>query len=210
MRIRSGFSFHTAFGKVEDVIDRCKSVGFSTVPLTDRTSTFGFRKFRDVCVKKGIKPAYGVEIGIVERSAEKKPVINYWTFLAKENIRAVNTIVKNATESVAKEPSQIIGMATANPGVVRIVGERAKFDHIMQLEGVKDTYIALSPSTPKKLAAAAIIRNIPLIAVSDNYYPNPDDLEVYRMALGRRASTQTYPMHILSRSEEHTSELQSH
>ena len=57
MRIRSGYSFHTAAGHLKDVVDRCAEIGMTTVPITDRMSTFGFRRFRDLCRKKGIKPA---------------------------------------------------------------------------------------------------------------------------------------------------------
>lgn len=201
MRIRTGYSFHTAVGHLEDVIDRCALIGYSTIPITDRDSTFGFRRFRDLCYKRNIKPAYGVELGLVNRIGEKRPIINYCTFLAKDDIRAVNSLVKDATHNIGKDPSLLFNYALSKKGVIRIIGEWATFDHLRDIASAPDTYLALSPSTPKKLAQTALEVGVKLIATSDNFYTGHNDLEFYRLTLGRRSSTQTYPMHILSDEE---------
>lgn len=201
MRIRSGYSFHAAAGHLEDVVDRCAEIGMTTMPLTDRDSTFGFRRLRELCSKKGLKPAYGVELGTVKRLGEKKPIINYCTFLAKENIRAVNVLVQAATDNVGRDPALLMDFALAAQGVFKIIGERATFDQLRDIAAAKDTFLALSPSTPKFLVKTALDVGIKLIATSDNYYTREEDLEFYRVALGRRSNTQTYPQHILSDEE---------
>ena len=201
MRIRSGYSFHAAAGHLKDVVDRCAEIGMTTVPLTDRDSTFGFRRFRDLCAKKNIKPAYGVELGTIMRLGEKKPIINYCTFLAKDDIRSINVLVQSATRNVGRDPALLIDFALAAQGVFKIIGEKATFDNIRGIVTAKDTFLALSPSTPKFLAQTVLKEGGKLIATSDNYYTREADLEFYRAALGRRSNTQTYPQHILSDEE---------
>jgi DNA polymerase III alpha subunit len=201
MRIRSGYSFRTAVGHLPDVVVRQKSLGEDVAVLSDRESTHGFRRFRDLCKRNKLRPVYGVELGTVNSFGEKKPIVNYCTFLAKSDIKAINFLVRKATGNPGKEPSLLLREALAAEGVINIIGERATFDQLRAIQAAPDTYLALSPSTPKKLVRTAIEIGIPLIATSDNYFPNRGDLEFYRVTLGKRSNTQTYPTHILSQDE---------
>jgi DNA polymerase III alpha subunit len=201
MRIRTGYSFRTAVGHIDEVLDRMIDIGMDTAVITDRFSTFGYRRFRDACKKKNIRPVYGVELGVVESKGQRKPIINYWTFLAKSEIKSVNQLVSKATSGTDKTDSLLLGDAVNAEGVIKIIGERVTYDQMVAIRGAQDCFLALGPSTPKKAVIAARGNNIPLIAVSDNYYPRKEDFEFYRVALGRRASNQTYPTHILSDDE---------
>ena len=201
MRIRSGYSFRTAVGHLNDVVARQAELGFTTAVLTDRDSTFGLRRFRDACAKKNLNPAYGVELGTVNQFGEKKPVINYCTFLAKDDIKSINLLVQESTSNPGKDPTLLLSNALKAEGVVKIIGERATFDQLRAISAAPDTYLALSPSAPKKLIRTAIEVGIPLIATSDNYYVVKEEIEFYRVTLGKRSNTQTYPMYILSDDE---------
>jgi len=201
MRIRSGYSFRTAVGHLNDVVARQAELGFTTAVLTDRDSTFGLRRFRDACAKKNLNPAYGVELGTVNQFGEKKPVINYCTFLAKDDIKSINLLVQESTSNPGKDPTLLLSNALKAEGVIKIIGERATFDQLRAIASAPDTYLALSPSAPKKLIRTAIEVGIPLIATSDNYYAVKEEIEFYRVTLGKRSNTQTYPMYILSDDE---------
>ena len=201
MRIRSGYSFKTAVGHLNDVVERQRRIGLDVAVLTDRESTFGFRRFRDACKKNNLKPVFGVELGTVNHFGEKKPIVNYCTFLAKTDIKYINALIRKATGNPGKEPSLILSDALKAEGVIRIMGERATFEQLREIQAAADTYLALSPSTPKKLARTAVDIGIPLLATSDNYYTNRDDLEFYRVTLGKRANMQTYKNHILTDDE---------
>lgn len=203
MRIRTGYSFKTAVGHLSDVSDRLKAIGASAAPMTDRDSTFGFRRWRDICAKNQIKAVYGAEIGVVPVLGEKKPTINHWTFLAENALRPLNELIYEATSNPGRDPSLTQSQAVGAGGVFKIVGERATPEQIASLAGAPSIYLALSPSTPKMVAKTAIEAGIPFVATSDNYYPQESDLEFYRTALGKRASTQSYAMHILSDEEWH-------
>ena len=201
MRIRSGFSFKTAVGHLDEVVDRLAETGRTVATISDRGSTFAFRRFRDACKKKGLKVGYGVEIGTMFKVTEKKPIINYFTFFAKESISSINELVRLSTIPPTKEPVLFLGNILDAKDVIKIIGERITLEQLPNFVGEPDTYMALSPSTPRVIVRQAIKQGIPLIAVSDNYYTNETDLEFYRVALGRRANTQTYAQHILSDEE---------
>lgn len=201
MRIRTGFSFRTAVGHLDEILNRLLEIGHTTAVITDRNSTFGYRRFRDACKKKNMRPAYGVELAVIEDFAQKKPILNFWTFLAKSEIKAVNSLIDLATSNTIKDSCIKIEEAASAEGVIKIIGERATYNQLLKCAGHSDIFLAVSPSTPKKTVSAAILNKIPLIAVSDNYFPRKEDLEFYRVALGRRASTQTYATYILSDDE---------
>lgn len=201
MRIRTGFSFRTAVGHLDDVLDRLIEIGHQTAVITDRNSTFGYRRFRDECKKKNLRAAYGVELAVIDDFAQKKPILNYWTFLAKSEIKSVNSLVDLATSNTIKDSCIHIDAAIAAKDVIKIIGERATHSQLQKCAGQEDVFLALSPATPIGHVSAAVKNKIPLIAVSDNYFPRKEDLEFYRAALGRRASTQTYQLHIQSDDE---------
>lgn len=199
MRIRTGYSFKTAVGHLEEVMDRLSEIGARCAPISDRCSTFGFTKWTKLCKTRGQRPIYGVELAVVpERGNKRRPVVDYWTFFAKEDIRSLHDLISLATDISDKEPSLTYRHALDAQGVIKITGNRTLLDKI---EPQTDLFISLSPSTPLMLYKQAIERKLPFIACSDNYYPNKDDLEFYRVALGRNSNTQTYPQHILSDDE---------
>lgn len=198
MRIRTGYSFKTAAGKIDDVIARIKDIGLESAPITDRCSTFGFNRWSKACKKNGLRPIFGVELGVVSSWGQNKPAINYWTFLAINSVEPINKAVEAATASHDREPTLTISMAMAIKGVVKIAGERINPE---DAKPAKDFYVALSPSMPAALYKKLSKKGVQFIASSDNYYPKADDKEFYRVMLGRAASSQTYPQHILNTEE---------
>lgn len=201
MRVRTGYSFKTAVGHLSDVNARLREIEAIAAPITDRDSTFGFRRWRDLCAKEGIKAVYGAEIGVVQTLGEKKPTPNHWTFLAKKALRPLNELIYEATSNPGRDPSLTQAQALGADGVFKMVGERATPEIIANLRGAPDVFLALSPSTPKILVRAAREAGLKMVATSDNYYPDENDLEFYRTALGKRAGTQSYAMHIVSDDE---------
>lgn len=200
MRIRTGYSFGTAYGHLHEVASRLKEVGAQFAPICDRMSTFGFNRWTKAAGKLDLKPVYGVELGVSVEWGEKKPTADYWSFFARESLRAVHDLVEEASCGADKEPSLVMGKALQAKGVFIIAGERLLIDHLPK-KLPANFALALSPASPKGLINRARERAVPLIASSANFYPRAEDLELYRIALGWRASTQTYPQHILSDDE---------
>lgn len=203
MRIRTGYSFKTAAGKIEDVLARLKELGWESAPITDRLSTFGFNRWNKACEKNKLRPIFGVELATVPRWGEKKPVYDFWTFLAVNDLEPLHKAIGRATEGHDREPSLTYEMALGLKGIVKIAGEhlQLELDGKEILKPQKDLYVALSPSLPVALYKKLSNKGFQFIMTSDNYYPTVDDREYYRVLLGRSASTQTYPQHILSTDE---------
>ena len=195
MRIRTGYSFRTAIGHLPQAVDRVKEIGWPAAPICDRTSAFGWRRWRDACVKAGLKPIFGVELGVMPALGEKRPTVDYWQFYAVDDIAAINDLIWKATSNPGRDPGLSYEQAINAEGVIRIAGERVLLD---RLEGAQDrVFIALQPSTPKHLFNTGRERGFSFVASPDNVYINPDDREVWRVALGRSAQTQSYPQHIV-------------
>jgi DNA-directed DNA polymerase III PolC len=128
--------------------------------------------------------------------------VDYWTFMAKSSLRPLHDLVNLATRNSVKEPLLTYDQAMAAEGLFKITGPAALLDNFASTD---DLFIGLSPATPYGLFKAAFERGFNFFAKSDNVYPRAEDLELYRMALGWRAETATYPRHILTDGEWHES-----
>lgn len=200
MRIRTGYSFRYAVGHLNDVINRLKELQWSVAPISDFNSTFGFNKWTKAAKKAGIRPIYGVELSVATPTVgDDESVSDKWTFFAKKELRQLHELIAIATTNCDGQPSLTYQQALAFDGI-KIAGSSCQLEQIKD-KSTKDLYIGLSPSTPKGLFSEAKRRGFKFIAVSDNVYPCKDDKEFYRITLGRRASTQTYPQWILSDKE---------
>lgn len=203
MRIRSGYSFKHAYGHLADVASRLKEIGWERQPISDRASTFGFTAWS----KKVPAPIYGVELAC-SASVETAFSVDYWTFFAKSNLAELHDLVSRATWYTARDPTLPYDYVLKAKGVIKIMGEGvqlAELETIAKKHRVSfpqpDLYMALSPGMPRGLYREAVKRKLKFIACSDNLYPRAADKETYRIAMGRRANTQTYPLYILSDAE---------
>lgn len=196
--IRTGYSFRRAFGHLGDVHKRLIECGYSAAPIVDTCNTFGWVKWNKLCVKANVKPVFGVEIAVTADASEKKPAIDYWSFLAIDSLRPINELIAKATRASTKEPTLNYDEAMEAEGVIKIAGHTARLDQF----GTQDNlFIGLSPACSKGFLRQARAHGHPFIAKSENFYPTADQLELYRVALGFRSGTQTYPQHILTDDE---------
>lgn len=196
--IRTGYSFKTAVGHLPDVMQRLKEIEMPAAPICDRMSTFGFVRWTSLCKKNGMKPVYGVEIGVVPEFGANKPATDFWRFIAKDKIVDLHSLIATATVSPGKYPSLSYAQAMKAKGVFKIIGERSMIE---QLKPAPDLVVGLSPATTKGGFNAAKDKGFKFVSISDNFYPTIEDEEFYRITIGREANAQTYPRHILSDEE---------
>lgn len=201
MRIRTGYSFRIAVGHLPDVVARIKDIGWKVAPISDRCSTFGFNRFTKECKRIQLRPIYGVELAVATRMGDKKPVLDYWIFFAKKSLRPLHDLIARATGNTGHEPSLTYKEALEAEGIIKIAGERLQLDELLTIKDRKDFYVGLSPATPKALVKEVLKNKLQFIACGNNVYPNATDQEFYRVTMGKRADTQTYPQHILSDKE---------
>lgn len=202
MRLRTGFSFKTAYGKLEDVISRLQEIGEEVAPISDRLSTFAFTKWTKLAKQAGLRPIYGVELPVVAALGQKKPVTDHWTFFALDDLRDLHRLISICTNNPGRDPSLLYSQALSARGVIKIAGERSLLDKFPEnCEQYDHLYFGLAPSVSFGQYKNAKHRGLRFLCCSDNYFPRDKDLETYRAALGRRSGTQTYPRHILSEEE---------
>lgn len=204
MRLRTGYSFRTAIGFLPEIINKLKAQGSKFAPISDRTSTFAYVEWAKLAKEVGLAPIYGVELAVVPELGAKQPIISFWSFFAKDDLKPLHELIYLATSNPGREPSLLYkhALEASRNGLIAIAGERTLISEIVKHSDKKcDVFLALSPSTPKGLVAEAVAAKVKLIRSDDNYYTNSEDLELYRVMLGRHAGTQIYPRHILSDDE---------
>lgn len=198
MRIRTGYSFRTAVGMLEDVMSRVQEIGMKVAPISDRASTFGFNRWSKLSKKAGLKPIYGVEIAVTPSLNAKKPVVDHWTFFAEDDIRSINELLHLATNQFRYEPLLTYEQAANVRNCIKIAGSRSLLDHFERRD---DLYIGLSPSCSRGFISDASKLGHQFIRTSDNKFVRPDDEGFYEVVVGKGASVQTYPQWILSEEE---------
>lgn len=205
MRVRTGYSFRHAVGMLEDVAERLKTIGYPVLPISDRASTFGFVRWMKIAKKKGMRPIYGVELGVAARQPDtiathkaKRPIVDHWTFFALDQLRPINDLIEMATQQFHYEPLLNYEQAMAAEGVIKIVGSRARLEEI---EPQENLFVSLAPSSNIGYIKQAVAQGFSLLACSDNRFPTRDDWPMFELIGGRNASMQTYPQWLLSREE---------
>ncbi|MEE8263238.1 MAG: DNA polymerase III subunit alpha [Gammaproteobacteria bacterium] len=193
-RIRTGYSFRSAVGKIDDVIARLKVCDYPAAPITDRSSAFGWVKWARLCAQNNMRPVFGVELAVTSSLGTKKPTVDYWTFIAHDDVKFINHLISLATQQFHHEPLLTYEQACSAVGVTKIIGHRANLDEVdLQASHI---YMGLSPSTTRGYIAAARQRGLQLIAVCDNKFTTFEDEGFYEIVCGRGASTQTYDQFI--------------
>ena len=193
MRVRTGYSFRTAAGMIEDVMDRIKQVGYQSAPISDRASTFGWVRWNKLAKKSGLRPIFGVELAVTDSLMAKKPTVDYWSFFAIEDIGVINRLVLLATQQFRYEPLLTYEQANEVVGAVKIIGSRS---NLQLAKNDEHTFVALSPSVARGYVKQASDLGFRFIASSDNKFPRPEDEGFYEVLCGRGASTQTYDQFI--------------
>lgn len=198
MKIRTGYSFRKAVGHVSEVIDRIKENGWAVAPISDTASTFGYVKWSKAAKAADLKPIFGVELAVTNAIHAKKPAVDYWTFIAKDDLEDVHRLVELASSQFRYQPLLNYGQAIDAEGVFKIIGSKSQLDEIACDE---DTFIGLSPSVSRGYYRKAIELGFSWVKTSDNRFTNVSDQAMYETICGRDASIQTYPQHILSDDE---------
>lgn len=193
MRLRTGFSFRAAVGLVDECIARIGEIGWPVAPITDRASTFGWAKWEKAALAAGMRPIFGVELAVTPSIHAKKPVFDFWTFIATDDLSAVNRLVALATQQFRYRPLLTYDDAMKATGVLKIIGHRTDLAAIVPDESM---FYGLGPASSRGHVRRAMGAGLRLVAVSDNVFPRAGDAGFYETVCGRDASTQTYDQFI--------------
>lgn len=200
IRLRTGYSFRTAVGMLDECMQRLITCGYKTAPITDRASTFGYCRWKKLADKNKLRPVFGVELGVTRADTlhERKNSVDYWTFLATDEIASVNRLVYLATEQFYYEPIISYQQAAEAKGLIKVTGHRAD---LTQFNPQDDLFISLSPSSTKGYIRNALAAGHKLAACSDNKYPTLNDRVLYETICGRETELQTYDQFIQTEAQ---------
>lgn len=196
MRIRSGYSFRTAYGFLSDVLDRIET---DYAPLTDRASAYGFNRWSQLCKKANKRPIFGVELAVTDSPNAKKMNLNHVTLVATSSLSPVNSALELAFSRFRYEPLLTYNDLNALDKSVKVILGRRINAELLDKE--RDWYVAEGPSQIPMMKRMGMELGWKPIASSDNMYPAPEDRHTYSIAMGRDANTQTWAQHILSEAE---------
>jgi DNA polymerase III alpha subunit len=199
-KVRSGYSFRAAAGKIDKVLDRLQELGCEYAPITDRASTFAFYRWSKAAKARGMKPVFGVELAVTDSMNAKKPSTDFWTFVAQDSVEPINALVTLATTQFRYQPLLTLDQALAATGVSKMTGHRPPM-RLWDMQPQDDVAVMLAPSSPVAVVRRAREGGWQFAASSDNRYPSAADRGFYEILTGRNAETQTYPQHILSPEE---------
>ena len=200
-RIRTGYSFRHAAGKIEDVLLTLQSYNGmgrqnGRAPITDTASTYGWVKWDAAARKENLDPAFGVELAVSPDITAKKPIVDYWTFLSRDSVVPLHGLIGVATEQFRYEPLLTIDQATSAASAVNVImGHRAPAAAIPSRPGL---WFGLGPGSTRYWVQQASAAGHAPVAVCDNRFPQRHDRVLYELTCGRRASSQSYAQHILS------------
>ena len=202
LKIRSEYSFRTAYGPINKIIKACEG---DAIGLCD-SGTWGHIAFRDACEAANKKPIYGVEIAFVDdaRSREKQ-AHNYMSFLAKNNdgLKEIYELVTRSTDNFYYYPRlDYSDLFDISENLIILSGANPNWG-MLPTTHKKNLYIEIGPMSTKK-ALDACRKGFKPVAVCDNFYPRPEDKKVYEVLTGRNRQQRTKPMHILDEWEFRT------
>lgn len=198
LRVRTGYSFRTAVGTLESVADRLQELSrVPYAPITDRASTFGWVRWASLCEARLWKPVFGVELAVSPEPTAKKPVVDYWTFIARYDVQPLNELIQLATEQFRYEPLLTYEQACAADAWV-VVGNRSVLNRLVEPQHLM---VGVNSATNKAYLKAATKLGMVPVACDNNFYPSPQDQGFYEVVCGRGANTQTYAQYMMGEDE---------
>lgn len=206
-RIRTGFSFRAAVGKIENVMSRLKECEYPAASISDRASCFGWVRWAKLAKENGLKPVFGIELAVTENLKEeitntyhgkKQPLVDYWTFYPKDDISELNKLITLATSQFYYQPLLTYKQAQENK-LFKIVGSKSKLDLIHK--DTKDIFISLSPSSASGYIYKAREKHFQFVRCSDNKFPRIEDQGLYETICGMKSNLQSYDQHIQTYDE---------
>lgn len=102
LHVHTEYSLLDGMCRIENLIDRAKSFGMTSVAITDHDALYGVFYFYKECIKAGIKPITGVEVHKTNKQLteqeDKEQSLSHLTLIAKNNI-GYNNLIQLVTKS---------------------------------------------------------------------------------------------------------------
>jgi DNA polymerase III alpha subunit len=201
LKVRTEYSFRTAYGPIKQVVDYLKSTGCEVAAITDRSSTFGHIQWMKYCKAANIKPLFGVELAFTpDLNYRGKRQELYWlTLIARNNagLKEIYSAVEEATSNFYYVPRlPIVKLWDFSNDILVLSGNSGIGIHNNQLP--PRVIVEAHSATNQSLLRLSEGTYLP---VSDNYMITPSNRAAYEVLIGRMAYNRPSPMHILTKQE---------
>lgn len=197
LNLRTGYSFKSVFGHLEETLSKCKKYA----GIADIGTTYGHLKWKEACEKVSIKPIYGARIKVSDLHPQGSKTKRYkhceMSFIAtsKKGLRELYNLIDLSHKQFYQFPKITYKQLnkTSNDLIV-LSGISPELDKIK-----RKVYLQLSPNLPKAL----IDCGLEPVACVDNYYPDKLDKAAYESLTVHQFTMEnkTTPMHILTDKE---------
>jgi DNA polymerase III alpha subunit len=194
LRIRTEFTFGETFCAIKDIIPRLKEINCRFAAIVD-TGTWGHVQWDKACRDAGIVPMFGVQIAVVpDLESDDRPAMWFiartaaglkelYHFSTLANTQAVRGVARLSYEDVERMSN----------GIAKFAGAVMDVAFLKRIGAYADLDVSSPVANRKKKRMG-----IPLVAVSDNYYPRAQNKSVFEM-IGKQSKPT--PQHILSPDE---------
>lgn len=172
LRVRTGMSFRSAYGRMDQVCDRILELGGTVAAIVDN-NTFGHVRFEKECAKKGVSPIFGMEIPIIQLDdVDGEPVESKYkprAWILAEDLKAFYRATSKCVQNGGLTPEEFGSLE----GVIKFPGGA-----LHALEHGQYDFIDVNPSS-LLLAHAGVLRSraegVPLLLTGYNDMPSVDD-----------------------------------
>ena len=126
LHVHSEFSLLRSAGKINELAERAKALGFNALALTDKDAMYGVLPFYKACKTNGIHPILGVELAYAgDNVAATDKVTDRLVFLARNN-EGYRSIIQLTTKAQEKQGRQgpyvtVSELQKYNEGIINIV-----------------------------------------------------------------------------------------
>jgi len=172
LRVRTGFSFRHAYGRIPEVVEHLKAIGSTSAAIVD-FNTWGHAKFEKAAGKAGIVPLYGCEIPIVtmDEAGDPKTAKPLAWVLAKDTKALYNlTTLSAKTKGLTRDVFGVQPGFMQDGGLIKFPGGAIDSLHYGDYD-----FIDINPSS-FLLAARGIyhhrVTGIPIVITSYNDMPS--------------------------------------
>jgi DNA polymerase III alpha subunit len=160
LRVRSGYSYRNAYGRMPEIVTKLKELGVTSAGLVDH-GTWGHVRFEQALKKAEMHPMFGMEVPIINPDNGFKPVAWVLATDTKKLYNFTSRVVRNGGAT----PEEL----AAAPGLIRFIGGA--------LDLPEDAYDYIDVNPSSYLHAAKAVRlarqtGKPMVLTSYNDMPD--------------------------------------
>ena len=67
LQVKTSYSILNSLNNIEKLVSKAKSLGYTSLAITDHNNMFGVPEFYNECEKNNIKPIIGIELTVEEK-----------------------------------------------------------------------------------------------------------------------------------------------